>query len=185
MEEFLSSCEHFSPLIEAVGAFGTLGAVIVSLFFSYKSSVAHKPKIRAKLRIQPCFTANPPERHDLLVCHIFNSGAVQLQIPEGFCSITNKFGERLYHQILRHHLFDNKKYPFTLNAGCRETFILEDVSEFDKAALQFGRFRGKFLVGNIDIKTGRIFKAKIHKTVKKPQANKNSTATTSGSTRQI
>lgn len=107
MEEFFSSYEN---TIAALGALGTVAAVFVSLWFSYKASTAHKPRIRVRIMRTTSLTddrsggttwiedslykdskVTPQKTHEVVMVSIQNLGSYPVSVDKNFFCLQMRF----------------------------------------------------------------------------------------------
>lgn len=162
MEEFFKGYQH---TFSALGAVGTLLAVIVSLYFGYKALKTQKTQIKANLGI---YNITGTDKQYLAI-NIRNVGLIPCTIPcfffcfkVPFCGTSfalntlDSLGEDININI--------KKYPYKIEAKQSELFVL---SYIDAVILKNINERLiNFIRAEIYTDDGSAFKVKVSKKIK-------------------
>ena len=156
MEEFFKNYQY---TFSGIGAIGSAGAVIISLWLARKQNV---PKIEATFSLAFDIQPSSPT---LLSVSIVNKGILPVFIPNGFLQLRIPFGgfKNEFNKILDFSS-EASKYPFKLESRKSETFIIGEknflLNQFQKIKKEVGLLRFYFVRVEVAIEDGSVFNVK-------------------------
>lgn len=174
LERLLDAYQH---TIAALGAAGTLAAVVVSLFIALRSS-----RTRVKASVQVSFivhqTLKSKPKPEYITVTITNIGLMPATIPMGFFQWKLPF-HREYWQIIpwdyggHDPWVPQRVYPTEIKPRSSQTFFLQEIETFRAQTAEFlqplwlARWRVRFIKAIIRTDDGQLFKAKLDNGVRR------------------
>jgi hypothetical protein len=171
MESFF---EGYKYTFSALGAVGTLLAVIISLYFGYRALKTQQTQIKASISIKALST---PEMPQYIIVEIINVGLMPISIPYWFLTFKIPFSSN----VLFIKPFDGnfngnlnitqKCYPYIVAPKHSEIFFISEVDSFFKKVNQSEKninpWHLKFIKARIHASDGSIFDIKVPDNIKK------------------
>ena len=172
IDDFCAANQH---TIEALGALGTLLAVVVSL---YLASRASRTRLRAWLAISVIMGTGAKTAPTYLTLSVTNIGTMPLSIPFSHFRWHLPFrkGVWLVNPLDSYpsSLIPQRKYPFKIGAKEAELIYLSDMDAFEAAVRVmwrglswFDRLRFRWLHARVRAEDGSTFRVSIDKSVRK------------------
>lgn len=171
MEAFFESYGH---TFSALGAIGTLLAVIISLYFGYRAMKSNDAKITAYISISILTTPNTPK---YIVVTIRNTGLMPVSIPFSFLNFRLPFSSAAFLITpLDFYSADinisQKSYPCKIEPKHSEMFFVSTTDLFFRNGgnpfeMKISYWLLNFIRAEIHISDGSIFKVKLSKKIKK------------------
>jgi hypothetical protein len=165
--------------VAAAGAFGTVGAVIVSLLLAFLARRAHRTRIRVSLSISTIqhSSLKGKEKPRYLTVSIINLGSLPASIPFTYFRWKLPFARLDWFitpwDYTPHDTWvPQRKYPFDVAPRKSETFFVSDVDQMRRvlhgiAKDAWPRWRFRFLRARVLTDDGIFFRAKIDRSVRK------------------
>jgi hypothetical protein len=175
VEQFFEAHQH---TVAAVGAVGTVGAVIVSLWLAALARRAHRTRIRVSLAISVIqHSSIQGEKPRYLTVTIRNLGTLPASIPFTYFRWKLPFSRADWFvtpwDYTAHDTWvAQRKYPSEVAPRKSETFFVTDVDQMRRvlhgiARDAWPRWRFRFLRARVLTDDGIYFRAKIDRSVRK------------------
>lgn len=176
IEKFFEAHRH---TVAAVEAFGTVGAVVVSLWLAALARRAHRTNISATLSMSVIqhSSLKGKEKPRYLTATITNNGMLPASIPFTYFRFKLPFSRTDWFIVPWDHTahdqwISERKYPFEIAPRKSETFFVTDTSQLRSLLHKITEesrpaWRFRFLRARVLTDDGMFFKAKIDRSVRK------------------
>ena len=176
LENFFETHQH---TVAAAEAFGTVSAVVVSLFLATLVRRAHRTRVKAVLSMSVIqhSSLKGKERPRYLTVTIANDGMLPASIPFSYFRWRVPFSRTDWFIVPRDYTAHDpwvpvRKYPFVIAPRRSETFFAADTGELQSLLRKIANetkpgWRFRFLRARVLTEDGISFRAKIDRSVRK------------------